>query len=67
MAEDLVTELRAWGTNGYMMQAADEIERLREELDDLRWEVCELSSNGSIDDSMRVAKERGWGCFKENT
>ena len=27
--EDLVTELRAWGTNGYMMQAADEIERLR--------------------------------------
>ena len=28
MTEDLVTELRAWGTNGYMMQAADEIERL---------------------------------------
>ena len=34
--EDLVTELRAWGTNGYMMQAADEIERLRKERDEAR-------------------------------
>jgi len=32
MREDLVTNLRAWGTNGYMMQAADEIERLHKKL-----------------------------------
>ncbi len=66
MAEDLVTELRAWGTNGYMMQAADEIERLRKERDEARWEVCELSSNGSIDDATRIFVERGWDCYKEN-
>ena len=32
MRDDIVTELRAWGTNGYMMKAADEIERLRKAL-----------------------------------
>ena len=34
--EDIVTELRAFGTNGYMMRAADEIELLRAERDAAR-------------------------------
>lgn len=36
------------------------------ERDEARWEVCELSSNGSIDDATRIYVERGWDCFKEN-
>lgn len=32
MKEDLVKELRAFGTNGFMMQAADEIERYKKAL-----------------------------------
>jgi len=43
------------------------IERLRAERNEARWEVCELSSNGSIDDATRISVERGWDCFKENT
>ena len=31
-----------------------------EERDNARWEVCELSSNGSIDDATRISVERGW-------
>jgi len=57
--EDLVTELRAWGTNGYMMQAADEIERLRKERDEARRELCaarrELCRNEAI---IRLQRNR---------
>ena len=31
------------------------------ERDEARIEVCELSSNGSIDDAARHARIRGWG------
>ena len=31
-----------------------------EERDNARWEVCELSSNGSIDGANREAESRGW-------
>ena len=34
--DDLVKELRAFGANGYMLRAADEIVRLRKERDDAR-------------------------------
>ena len=40
--------------------AANKIENLIAERDNARWEVCELSSNGSIDDAMRISVERGW-------
>lgn len=57
--EDLVTELRALGTNGYMMQAADEIERLRKERDEARRELCaarrELCRNEAI---IRLQRNR---------
>ena len=69
-SKDLVTELRAWGTNGYMMQAADEIERLIKERDEARREVCQFRSISYPHDMKEVyeiADSRGWGCFKENT
>ena len=69
-SKDLVTELRAWGTNGYMMQAADEIERLRKERDEARREVCQFRSTSYPHDMKEVyeiADSRGWDCFKENT
>lgn len=54
------------------LQAADEIERLRAELDEARRDLCMLIVRGNagygFEGSMRdVAKERGWDCFKENT
>lgn len=72
--EDLVTELRAWGTNGYMMQAADEIERLRAERDEARRMYCEEAfchrfnergGEGTITDPRQIAHSMGWDCFKE--
>ena len=38
----------------------NETNALIAERDDLRLEVCELSSNGSIDDAIRISVERGW-------
>jgi len=65
--EDLVTELRAWGTNGYMMQAADEIERLRKERDIARNMYCYVLANPGksyyyFDNEAAVAKAYGWDC-----
>jgi uncharacterized coiled-coil DUF342 family protein len=68
-SKDLVTELRAWGTNNYMMQAADEIERLRKERDEARREVCQFRSTSYPHDMKEVyeiADSRGWDCFKED-
>lgn len=43
-----------------LVESANLIENLIAERDDLRLEVCELSSNGSIDDAIRISVERGW-------
>lgn len=43
-----------------LVESANLIENLIAERDEARMEVCDLSSNGSIDDSMRVCVERGW-------
>lgn len=78
MAEDLVAKLRAWGTNGYMMQAADEIKRLRAERDEARRLVCELAAEYKAEmfcprgtmvpkSDRALAKAYGWDCFKKNT
>ena len=62
--EDLVTALRAWGTNGYMMQAADEIERLRKERDEARWEVCGFHHlTGFLAGDYAIS--RGWNYFND--
>jgi|LakMenE18May11ns_1017448.scaffolds.fasta_scaffold9956978_22 hypothetical protein len=61
---DIVDRLRiSWTSmtdkqNDERAEAANEIERLR-------WEVCELSGNGSIDSATREAVERGWNCFQQ--
>ena len=44
-------------------QAAKEIERLRDERDELRREICGYS----FQDARVVADLRGWDCFKEDT
>ena len=56
------------------MDTAEELERLREERDEARREICELSSrdSGELDlyASDKEAKRRGWDCFdikKEET
>ena len=54
---------KAWQENKRLRQ---ENATLTAERDDARWEVCELSGNGSIDSAMREAEQRGWDCYKEN-
>ena len=46
----------------------DEIERLREERDEARREVCSMNETGlrmNESDKKREARRRGWDCFKE--
>lgn len=43
----------------------ERIRQLVSERDAARWEVCELSGNGSIDSAMREAEQRGWS-FEQN-
>jgi hypothetical protein len=43
------------------MEHLRNLESLIKERDNARIEVCELSSNGSIDDAARHARIRGWG------
>lgn len=64
------------GPSPICQEAADEIERLREERDEARIKLCErdaaerTKSAWSSGLSMRylwqdIARERGWDCFKE--
>jgi hypothetical protein len=62
---DIVTRLRVFNHH-LMVEAADEIERLRQKLYSALWEVCELRSNGSIDDATRIAEEMGLKYEGEN-
>jgi hypothetical protein len=48
------------GTYRWMV-VRGQLEILIKQRDDARIEVCELSSNGSIDDAARHARIRGWG------
>jgi hypothetical protein len=61
-AANLIEELSAYKEESRIINGdvADYIEKLIQERDDARWEVCELSSNGSVDGANRVADERGW-------
>ena len=46
--------------------AFKQIDALISERDSARWEVCELSGNGSIDSAVRVAEERGWNLTEDD-
>ena len=52
-----------------LREAADEIEKIRKERDDVRLEVCtQLTKNGpSCLTDRELAMLRGWDCYKENT
>jgi hypothetical protein len=67
--KDIVTQLR---TNSeclapsIMLEAADTIERLREERDDARREVCEWVEMDEATSARVEAELRGWNCFKKD-
>ena len=74
MTDDIVARLRVyskstieggWATvfRADLHAAADEIERLRKERDELRREICGYS----FQDAREVAQLRGWDCFKEDS
>ena len=65
---DIVTRLRDIDCNrGDVHEAADEIERLRSELDKARRAWClYLAANAGLQ-KEQVANMNGWNCFKEAT
>lgn len=78
MVDDIVTRLRAVFHNDKSVElmnreAADEIERLREERDEARRIACEneagyngmMFDNPKYSDPIEVMRERGWDCFRE--
>lgn len=62
---DIVTMLRAADRlePHLCAAAADEIERLRKERDELRCEVCDWVGNHFKEPPQDVAKRNGWDCF----
>jgi hypothetical protein len=49
-----------------MLEAADTIERLREERDDARREVCEWCGLFTNEPPQDVAVKNNWDCFNED-
>jgi hypothetical protein len=66
--KDIVTQLRANSeclAPSIMLEAADTIERLREERDEARRELCqEIFTNGGLRPS-EYARHRCWDCYKQ--
>jgi hypothetical protein len=56
----------ALGARADVHQTRRDLDKAKKERDSARWEVCELSGNGSIDSAMRVAEERGWNLTKDD-
>jgi len=57
----------ALGARAAVHQTRRDLDKANKERDSARWEVCELSGNGSIDSAIRVAKERGWNLTEEDS
>jgi hypothetical protein len=67
--KDIVTQLRANSeclAPSIMLEAADTIERLREERDDARREVCEWCGLFTNESPQGVAVKNNWDCFNED-
>jgi hypothetical protein len=68
---DIVTRLRDFAAMDdwpFIAEAADEIERLREERDEARQRYCiAVSEHGESAEAQQIAKDEGWDCFKEDT
>jgi hypothetical protein len=69
MTDDIVARLRSTGglDARLLCAAADEIERLRAERDEARRAIIILLAGTDIAAMHRLADERGWDCFKEET
>jgi hypothetical protein len=76
MSDDIVARLRSVLHNDRSVElmnteAADEIERLRDERDEARREVCHVFETNLFRDAgmfrtaSSVAIERGWDCYEE--
>jgi hypothetical protein len=63
-------EFQTYASRDYrrmLLDAADEIERLRKERDEARREVCEWEHHWDKTSSEQYyADKRGWDCFKED-
>ena len=67
--KDIVTQLRANSeclAPSIMLEAADTIERLREERDEARRMYCGRVSRDVPLDAFGIAKNHGWDCFEED-
>jgi hypothetical protein len=71
MDDDIVARLRQThraACSYFGCEAADEIERLREERDEARRRYCfAMAEHGEEAEARQNAKDEGWECFKENT
>ena len=65
-----LSEFQTYASRDYrrmLLDAADEIERLRKERDEARREVCEWEHHWDKTSSEQYyADKRGWDCFKDN-
>jgi hypothetical protein len=62
-------EYQAYASREYhrlLLDASDEIEKVREERDEARREVCVWQGLDTGKTSRDTAKIRGWDCYKEN-
>lgn len=71
MTPDPIDELQLARSEREMYRKGCELFKLRireleKERDDVRRQVCELLSNGSIDDTIREAEARGWDSWNED-
>jgi hypothetical protein len=62
-------EFQTYASRDYrrmLLDAADEIERLRKERDEARREICVMLEDATNNHRENHAKRWGWDCFKEN-
>ena len=63
-------EFQTYASRDYrrmLLDAADEIERLRKERDEARREICVMLEDATNNHRKNHAKRWGWDCFKEKT
>jgi hypothetical protein len=62
-------EFQTYASRDYrrmLLDAAEEIERLRKERDEARREICVMLEDATNNHRENHAKRWGWDCFKEN-
>jgi hypothetical protein len=62
-------EFQAYASRDYrrmLLDAAEEIERLRKERDEARREICVMLEDATNNHRENHAKRWGWDCYKED-